>query len=101
MNKNESTEVAQCWYQLDSKGIHPLFTCAKKGQFFQTGAKRFALDKGVVEDTETKPKCLKSPVMRIAGALCNSRCMDHEVWSHREEWPGHILISEESPNVYL
>ena len=34
-------------------------------------------------------------------ALCNSRRRNHEVWSHREEGPGHCSISKELPSVQI
>ena len=37
-------------------------------------------------------------------ALCNSRRMNHEVWSHREEGPGHCSISKKAsqcPGFYF
>ena len=32
-------------------------------------------------------------------ALCNSRRRNHEMWSHREEGPGHCSISKEFLSV--
>ena len=32
--------------------------------------------------------------VRRIPALCNSRRRNHEVWSHREEGPGHCSISK-------
>ena len=34
-------------------------------------------------------------------AFCNSRCWNHEMWSHREEGPGHCSISKKLSSVQM
>ena len=39
--------------------------------------------------------------VRKSPALCNSRRMNHKVWSHREEGPGHCSISKKLLSVHI
>ena len=46
------------------------------------------------------PSVKLSLMMRESPALCNYRCMNHEVWSHQEEGLGHCLISNKLLSVH-
>ena len=43
----------------------------------------------------------KRPLVHRNNALCNSRRRNHEVWSHREEGPGHCSISKKLLSVQI